>query len=109
MYVCLPLQATVYKCNEDGSIAPTQAYSDTDVSLHHTYYGIGVTTHPHTHTHTHDQPEENFYTCAWSYDTETGEGLLAIGGFKGIIRILGTSTASCRAVSHLIPTDLTTH
>ncbi|XP_064404709.1 polycomb protein EED-like [Halichondria panicea] len=65
-------RATVYKCNDDGSIAPTQAYSDTD-------------------------PEENFYTCAWSYDTETGEGLLAIGGLKGIIRILGTSTASCRA------------
>ncbi len=55
IYVCPPLQATVYKCNDDGSIAPTQAYSDTDVSLHVYILGIGVAIHPPTHTHTHTQ------------------------------------------------------
>ena len=45
------------------------------------------------------QPEENFYTCAWSYDTETGESLLVVAGFKGIIRVIETSHVTCRAVS----------
>ncbi len=45
------------------------------------------------------QPDENFYTCAWSFDSETYESLLLIAGFKGIIRVIGTSTVNCKAVS----------
>ena len=48
------------------------------------------------------QTEENFYTCAWSYDTETGESLLAVAGFKGIIRVIETSHVTCRAVSEIM-------
>ena len=48
------------------------------------------------------QPDENFYTCTWSYDSETYESLLVIAGFKGIIRVIGTSTVNCKAVSCLI-------
>ena len=59
----------------------------------------------HRHTHhfkfPNQQPEENFYTCAWSYDTETGESLLIIAGFKGIIRVIETSHVTCRAVSEI--------
>lgn len=64
-------RATVFKCNSDCSISPLQVYSDAD-------------------------PEEMFYTCAWTYDAETGESLLAIAGAKGLIRIVGTSSATCR-------------
>jgi polycomb protein EED len=62
----------VYQCNNDGSITLLQAYSDAD-------------------------PDEVFYTCAWTFDQETGESLLAIAGLKGIIRIIGSSTITCRA------------
>lgn len=34
------------------------------------------------------QAEENFYTCVWSFE-ESGEMLLAVGGVKGIIRVIG--------------------
>ena len=33
------------------------------------------------------QLEENFYTCVWSL-SDDGEILLAVGGVKGIIRII---------------------
>jgi len=45
------------------------------------------------------QPDESYYTCAWSYDSETCESLLVVAGLKGIIRVLGTSTVNCKAVS----------
>lgn len=48
------------------------------------------------------QPEENFYTCAWSYDTEMGETLLIVAGLKGIIRVIETSHVTCRAVSEAV-------
>lgn len=65
-------RATIYSCHSDGSITALQAYSDAD-------------------------SEENFYTCAWSYDSETRESLLAIAGLKGIIRVIGTSRVACAA------------
>ena len=48
------------------------------------------------------QPDENFYTCAWSYDSDTFESLLIVAGSKGVIRVVGTSTVSCKAVSLII-------
>ena len=69
------------------------------VNSHTPPHSLSLTSTLPSTTHIHPQSDENFYTCAWSYDTGTGEGLLAIGGMKGIIRVIGTSTASCKTVS----------
>ena len=56
--VLLPMQATVYNCNPDGTITVLQAYSDADVrdthtySLTHTHTLTHILSHTHTHTHT---------------------------------------------------------
>ncbi|XP_019860194.1 PREDICTED: polycomb protein eed-like, partial [Amphimedon queenslandica] len=60
---------TVYQCVPDNQIVPIQCYTDADA-------------------------EENFYTCTWSL-SDSGEVLLAVGGVKGIIRILSTDTMQC--------------
>ncbi|XP_073822550.1 embryonic ectoderm development protein escl [Musca autumnalis] len=62
---------SIYECtepSEDGSegVKLLQCYSDPD-------------------------PDENFYTCAWSYDAETSEPILAASGYRGVIRLFNIS------------------
>lgn len=39
--------------------------------------------------------EEVFYTCAWSYNTETLRPILAASGLRGVIRIFNPHNMSC--------------
>lgn len=78
-----------------------------DVSSLHVHTCVCTYMHVHAcgcicmymHGYMYLQPEENFYTCAWSYDSVTHESLLIVAGSKGIIRVIGTSNVNCRAVS----------
>lgn len=48
------------------------------------------------------QADENFYTCAWTYDTNTSHPLLAVAGSRGIIRVINHITMQCIKVQ-LVP------
>lgn len=63
-------RVTLYECLESGGIKLLQSYCDPD-------------------------PEENFYTCAWSYDDVTGYPLLAVAGSRGVVRIISPAAMKC--------------
>ncbi|KAG7504039.1 polycomb protein EED [Solea senegalensis] len=63
-------RVTLYECHSQGEIRLLQSYVDADA-------------------------EENFYTCAWTYDTNTSHPLLAVAGSRGIIRVINHITMQC--------------
>lgn len=56
-------RCTVYECPREGGIKLMLCYADPD-------------------------PDEIFYTCAWSFDTNTSLPLLSTAGFRGVVRII---------------------
>merc|ERR1719233_2092098 len=62
-------RVTIYEAMADG-IKLLQCYADPDT-------------------------DENFYTCSWSWDSETGRPVLAAGGCRGIIRLFSPASMNC--------------
>ncbi|XP_064876678.1 polycomb protein eed-like [Oncorhynchus nerka] len=63
-------RVTLYECHSQGEIRLLQSYVDADA-------------------------DENFYTCAWTFDTSTSHPLLAVAGSRGIIRVINHITMQC--------------
>ncbi|KAH7946841.1 hypothetical protein HPB52_004966 [Rhipicephalus sanguineus] len=76
-------RVTLYECLENGGIKLLQSYCDPDLAKCQ-QDGLLV-----------ELPEENFYTCAWSYDDITGHPLLAVAGSRGVIRIISPAAMKC--------------
>ncbi|XP_074645779.1 polycomb protein eed-B-like isoform X2 [Tubulanus polymorphus] len=68
-------RTTIYELLEGGKMKLLQAYVDPD-------------------------PEESFYTCAWTYDQTTGQPLLIIAGARGAIRVI--SPLNMRCIKHFV-------
>ncbi|CAD7672155.1 unnamed protein product [Nyctereutes procyonoides] len=63
-------RVTLCECHSQGEIRLLQSYVDADA-------------------------DENFYTCAWTYDNNTSHPLLAVAGSRGIIRRINPITMQC--------------
>ncbi|TRY92755.1 hypothetical protein DNTS_024834 [Danionella cerebrum] len=68
-------RVTLYECLPQGEIRLLQSYVDADA-------------------------DENFYTCAWTFDSSTSHSLLAVAGSRGVIRIINHSSMQC--VKHYV-------
>uniref|UniRef100_A0A673LSD4 Polycomb protein eed-like n=1 Tax=Sinocyclocheilus rhinocerous TaxID=307959 RepID=A0A673LSD4_9TELE len=68
-------RVTLYECHSQGEIRLLQSYVDADA-------------------------DENFYTCAWTFDSSTSHPLLAVAGSRGIIRVINHITMQC--VKHYV-------
>ena len=63
-------RVTLYEALENGEIKLLQSFADPD-------------------------SDELFYTCAWSYDPDTGRPILAAAGSRGIVRVFSPATMNC--------------
>ncbi len=63
-------RVTVFEAMADGNCKLLQSYADPDA-------------------------DENFYSCAWSYDPKTGLPVLAAAGSRGIVRVFCPATMNC--------------
>jgi polycomb protein EED len=63
-------RVTIYEALSNGDNKLLQCYADPDA-------------------------DENFYTCAWSMDPDTGNPILAAAGSKGIVRVYSPATMNC--------------
>ncbi|KAJ8894685.1 hypothetical protein PR048_007350 [Dryococelus australis] len=76
-------RVTIYECPEGGGIKLLQCYADPDSRVEY------------IEALTIAKGEENYYTCTWTYDEDSGKPLLAVAGSRGIIRILSPASMSC--------------
>lgn len=79
-------RVTIYECPEGNGIKLLQCFADPDVCFLNLIY-LGI--------YFFFQLDENYYTCAWSFDEDTGKPLLAVAGSRGIVRILNPVTMTC--------------